>query len=213
MSGLSLSAVGGWILAGLLATGCSRGVPLEDALAQLKANPGDVETAARIAMAGRPVVAGLIRLLEEAQGEAGRPLRRVVSATLFVMGDVVAAPAVEYLDQGKDRSVKTRLLKLISAGRWKAGVRKLVQRIGDPDLGGEIYETLAHVLAGEEIPPNPAAKQGNEREMALLQWNQWLQRNLMRYVPLDLVQSNVADLPVDKVQALISAEASGPRWE
>ncbi len=197
----------------LLLMGCPGPAP-EELLKRLEQKPADVETATALAMAGRPMIPGLVKLLEKYKGidEASTRIRQSATAVMYCAGDACAYPLLEYWDNSPDTEVNSRILRVIGRGKWTSAVRKLVNRIDHSVMGAEVYQCLVQIC-GSSCPEDPwSAADENEKTRRFAAWAGWLARQGHAQFNVDMRNTTWKASQETYVRGLVEKELNNPDW-
>jgi hypothetical protein len=191
-----------------LLLGCP-GPTAEELLAKFEKNPADADTGAHLAMLGRPMSDGLLKLMEK--NAADPKFQQGASAVLAVAGDACMVPCIEYIDMGGSDDVKRRILLIMGKGKWRSALNKFVNRLDHSVVGHDIYVCLSQILEGQTIPENPWAAENEERMRRFAEWHQWRGRN----APIlpDMRESRYERGQFDAVKAAVQGELKNPFWQ
>jgi hypothetical protein len=194
--------------AAALLLGCPR-PGAEELLKKFEQNPADVETATDLAMIGKSMTEGLLKIMDAQPSNA--KIQQGGCAILAVAGDVTMIPCVEFLELGTNDDVKRRVLRVMGKGQWRSALNKFINRLDHPVIGHDIYVCLTEILRGQSIPDNPWAAEGEERMRRLAEWHQWRGKN----APLmpDFTESRYKRDQRDSVKAAIQGELNNPYWQ
>lgn len=187
----------------------------EELLRDIEANPTDVETAAQLALTGKPMAKGLIELMEKCQGTDARSerIRQSATAILFVSGDACSLPCIDYIELGANNAVKERILLVMGKGRWHASVYKLINRLDHSQVGSKIHECLTQIFAGEEVPPDPWAVEDPERTQRYAQWNNFKGKKAGQFAMPNFRETNYTKDQLPQIRLAIQAELNNPAWK
>lgn len=192
----------------ILLAGCPPPGP-DELLKRFQQNPSDVENNTDLAMTGKPMTEGLLKLMDANPSNAA--LQQSGCAVLAVAGDVTMIPCVEFLELGSNADVKRRVLRVMGKGQWQSALNKFINRLDHPEIGHDIYVCLTEILKGREIPENPWAAEGEERMRRMTEWHQWRGR----HAPLlpDFTESRYKRDQRPSVKAAVEAEMKNPYWQ